>query len=146
MEKIIVQSLSDLPEAGSAIINSLKNHKIIAVYGPMGVGKTTLIKELCRQLGVPDIVNSPTFALVYEYLTTENKTIYHFDFYRINSIREVFDIGYEEFFYSGNICFIEWPEKIEELLSGNVLRIIMKERDSGIREIKVLENMQKASK
>jgi tRNA threonylcarbamoyladenosine biosynthesis protein TsaE len=143
---ITVQSLSDLPEAANEIIQIIKNSKIIAVYGPLGVGKTTMIKEICRQLGVPDIVNSPTFALVNEYFTNDKKSIYHFDFYRINSVREAYDIGYEDFFYSGNICFIEWPEKIEELLTEDVLRIEMEEKESGTREIRVLEDSSAVKK
>lgn len=135
MKQIIVHSLSELPEAAGKIISLLKGHTIIAVYGTLGVGKTTMIKEICRQMGVPDIVNSPTFALVNEYYTIGGKIIYHFDFYRINSIREAYDIGYEDFFYSGNLCFIEWPEKVEELLTDNTLRIFMQELPDGQREI-----------
>jgi len=137
MPKIIVHSLSELPLAATEIISHLKDHTIIGVYGNLGSGKTTVIKEICRQLGVPEIVNSPTFALVNEYFTTRGGVIYHFDFFRINSIREAFDIGYEDFFYSGNICFIEWPEKVEELLTDYVLRIYIQELPGGEREISI---------
>jgi tRNA threonylcarbamoyladenosine biosynthesis protein TsaE len=140
MKKIILQSLEDLPNAAKEIIQILAGHAIIAVQGPLGAGKTTLIKEICRQLGVPDIVNSPTFALVNEYFTTTQKTIYHFDFYRINSIKEAYDIGYEDFFYSGNLCFIEWPEKIEELIPESSLRIVLEEKENGFREILISGN------
>jgi tRNA threonylcarbamoyladenosine biosynthesis protein TsaE len=146
MNQIIVPSLSDLPAAAFQVIQSIKDFKIIAVYGPLGVGKTTMIKEICKQMGVPDIVNSPTFALVNEYFTTEGKIIYHFDFYRINSIREAYDIGYEDFFFSGNICFIEWPEKVEELLTDDVLRIKMEETDSGSRVIRLFNDNKEAEK
>ncbi len=137
MNKTIVYSLDQLPMAAGEIIQFIKNFKLIAVYGTLGAGKTTLIKEICRQLGVPDIVNSPTFALVNEYLTSEKKIIYHFDFYRINSVKEAFGLGYEDYFYSGNICFIEWPEKIEELLTGNNLRIFIEEIEFGARKVNI---------
>lgn len=146
MKQIIVPSLSELPAAAYQVIQSIKDFKIIAVYGPLGVGKTTMIKEICKQMGVPDIVNSPTFALVNEYFTTDKKIIYHFDFYRINSIREAYDIGYEDFFFSGNICFIEWPEKVEELLTDDVLKIKMEETDSGTRIIRLFDDNAKAEK
>jgi tRNA threonylcarbamoyladenosine biosynthesis protein TsaE len=133
----IVPRLEDLPAATEKLLPYIKNNLIVAIYGSMGAGKTTLIKELCRQLGVADIVNSPTFALVNEYKTTDQRVIYHFDFYRINSLREVFDIGYEDFFFSGNLCLIEWPEKIESLLPLNVLRIKISEIHGGIRELEV---------
>jgi len=140
MKRIILRSLEDLPTAAKEIIQILNGFTIVAVQGPLGAGKTTLIKEICKQLGVPDIVNSPTFALVNEYFTTTQKTIYHFDFYRINSIQEVYDIGYEDFFYSGNLCFVEWPEKIEELIPGKSLRIVLEEKENGIREILIMRN------
>lgn len=146
MKQIIVPSLSELPAAAHQVIQSIKDFKIIAVYGPLGVGKTTMIKEICKQMGVPDIVNSPTFALVNEYFTIDKKIIYHFDFYRINSIREAYDIGYEDFFFSGNICFIEWPEKVEELLTDDVLKIKMEETDSGTRIIRLFDDNAKAEK
>lgn len=146
MKQIIVPSLSELPVAAQQVIQSINDFKIIAVYGPLGVGKTTMIKEICKQMGVPDIVNSPTFAIVNEYFTTDKKVIYHFDFYRINSIREAYDIGYEDFFFSGNICFIEWPEKVEELLTDDVLKIVMEESDSGARIIRLYDDNAKSEK
>lgn len=133
----IVPTLEDLPAAAEKLLPYIKKNLIVAIYGHMGAGKTTLIKELCRQLGVADIVNSPTFALVNEYKTPGERVIYHFDFYRINSLREVFDIGYEDFFFSGNLCVIEWPEKIESLLPKEVLRIRIRETFEGIRELNV---------
>jgi tRNA threonylcarbamoyladenosine biosynthesis protein TsaE len=146
MKQIVVPSLTELPSAAKQVIQSIKDFKIIAVYGPLGVGKTTMIKEIFKQMGVPDIVNSPTFALVNEYFTTDKKIIYHFDFYRINSIREAYDIGYEDFFFSGNLCFIEWPEKVEELLTDDVLRIKMEETESGSRIIRLYDDNAKSEK
>jgi tRNA threonylcarbamoyladenosine biosynthesis protein TsaE len=103
----------------------------------MGAGKTTLIKALCREAGIEDSVTSPTFSLVNEYRTPDNKKIYHFDFYRINNITEVYDFGYEEYFYSDALCLIEWSEMVEELLPDNTLRIKIKVLNDNTREITV---------
>ena len=99
-----------LDEVAKDIVNNLSDSKIILFYGEMGAGKTTLIKEICKQLGVSDTMSSPTFSVVNEYNTSDDKIIYHFDLYRIKNIEECFDIGMEEYLYSGNYCFIEWPE------------------------------------
>ena len=101
----------------------------------MGVGKTTLIKEMCRQLGVEDNVCSPTFAIINAYRTQEGRPVYHFDFYRLESINEAYDIGYEEYFYSGEYCFTEWTEKIEELLPERYVRVEIVEQN-GIRTLR----------
>ena len=99
------------------IIETGLDYKIWIFEGEMGAGKTTLIKAICKNLGVMDEVSSPTFSIVNEYKTVEGKTVYHFDFYRVKSIEEVYDIGVEDYFYSGNICLVEWPEKIKEILT-----------------------------
>lgn len=136
MEKqIVVENLTELPKVASVILNDLGNHKVVAFFGKMGVGKTTLIKALCKILGVEDVVNSPTFALVNEYVSATEEPVYHFDFYRINSIEEVFDIGYEEYIYSGCFCFIEWPEMIMELLPDSYVYLSIKENEEGTRVI-----------
>ena len=118
-----IDSINDLPEAADAILEALNGRSIVAFWGEMGAGKTTLIRALCDRLGVTDTVTSPTFALVNEYHIETGEPIYHFDFYRINRIEEVFDFGYEEYFYSGNLCLIEWPEKIEGLLPEETLSV-----------------------
>jgi tRNA threonylcarbamoyladenosine biosynthesis protein TsaE len=100
-------------------------HKKFAFYGEMGVGKTTLIKALSLQLGVIDIVTSPTFSIVNEYQIYKNKKIYHFDFYRINDEKEAYDMGYEEYFFGNAYCFIEWPEKISNLIEDDMVQIRM---------------------
>jgi len=115
-KKIDQVDSAQLPEIAEQILNNIGNQRILALSGKMGAGKTTLIKAFCQVLGVTDAVNSPTFALVNEYATIHKEPVYHFDFYRIQTIEEVFDIGYEEYFYSGYFCFIEWPEMIMELL------------------------------
>jgi tRNA threonylcarbamoyladenosine biosynthesis protein TsaE len=101
----------------------------------MGAGKTTFIKAICEEMGVDDVITSPTFAIVNEYETSEEDTIYHFDFYRIKKIEEVYDMGYEEYFYSGNLCFIEWPELIEDLLPEDATKVTIEEAEDGSRVI-----------
>lgn len=105
-----------LEEVALAILEHFSEHRVFAFYGAMGAGKTTLIKYICAKLAVEDIAVSPTFALINEYRMPNDQPVYHFDFYRINSVSEAYDMGYEEYFYSGNYCFIEWPEKIGQLL------------------------------
>ena len=116
MQTITIDSQSELRNVADAILQNLNGRSIVAFYGQMGAGKTTLIREIVAQLGSTDVVTSPTFALVNQYSTEEGDAIYHFDFYRINRLEEAFDLGYEEYFYSGDLCLIEWSEKIGELL------------------------------
>jgi tRNA threonylcarbamoyladenosine biosynthesis protein TsaE len=113
---ITVNGLSDLENAAMQVVKAIGDRKIVALYGQMGAGKTTLVKQICESLQVPDVVNSPTFSLVNEYLQPNGEPIYHFDFYRINKLEEAYDFGYEEYFYSGHLCLIEWPEIIDELI------------------------------
>jgi tRNA threonylcarbamoyladenosine biosynthesis protein TsaE len=131
-------NLNQINEAAKQIINSSNSHKIWTFDGEMGAGKTTLIKAVCKELGVVDEVSSPTFSLVNEYKTTGGKTLYHFDFYRIKNIEEVYDIGYEDYFFSGHLCLIEWPEMIEELLEGeDVFKIKIEKKDDDVRELRL---------
>jgi tRNA threonylcarbamoyladenosine biosynthesis protein TsaE len=123
--KISGVGLNELPAAAQSILDSIGSETVIAFYGEMGAGKTTLIKELGKKLGSKNNVTSPTFALMNEYLTDSGQKIFHFDFYRINSIAEAFDMGYEDFFYSGNLCLVEWPEKIKQLLPQNCLSVFI---------------------
>lgn len=119
----LLKDLSDLDIAAKMFIKKMHEKKVFAFYGEMGAGKTTFIKAICKALGVTATVTSPTFSLVNEYEKSDGKPIYHFDFYRIKSIEEVYDFGYEDYFYSGNICFIEWPELIEAILPENVVKV-----------------------
>jgi tRNA threonylcarbamoyladenosine biosynthesis protein TsaE len=114
-------TLANLDDTAQQIVVAADSTMLWCFYGEMGAGKTTLIKSICKALDVTDDITSPTFSLVNEYKTTSGKTVYHFDFYRIRSIEEVYDIGYEDYFYSGHTCLIEWPEKIEQLLEGEPL-------------------------
>src|SRR5690606_31327712 len=111
-------------------------NRVFAFYGSMGAGKTTFIKALCEELGVTETVGSPTFAIINEYKGREGMPIFHFDFYRINKLEEVFDFGYEDYFYSGNLCFIEWPELVESVLPDNTVRLLIEEHENGTRIIK----------
>lgn len=120
--KIEVNGLDGLENAAKRIIESTQGDQIFIFEGEMGAGKTTLIKALAKELGVLKVVTSPTFSIVNEY-DANGKIIYHFDFYRIKNLQEAYDIGYEEYFYSGNICFIEWPEKIAPLLPLHFVKI-----------------------
>ena len=126
MKTIKVNGLGDLYDAAGEILDSLEGRTIVALRGEMGAGKTTLIREICDRLGVADTVTSPTFAIINEYKDRGHRPVYHFDFYRINRIEEAFDFGYEEYFYSGNLCLVEWPEKIEQLmLAEGVMTVLI---------------------
>jgi tRNA threonylcarbamoyladenosine biosynthesis protein TsaE len=116
MKTISVAELSGLPDAARQILSFAGTKRILCFYGDLGAGKTTLIKELCKQLGVTDAGSSPTFSLVNEYASENGEKLFHFDLYRLKNEQEIYDIGYEEYLFSGNYCFIEWPEKMEKLL------------------------------
>ena len=127
MEKqFVANTINDLDAVAKVILSELKEKNIFAISGKMGAGKTTLIKSFCNVLGVKEMVSSPTFALINQYTDANNRDVYHFDFYRIKKIEEVFDIGYEEYFYSDNYCFIEWPELVTGLLPDNHIKIAIR--------------------
>ncbi|MCQ2300446.1 MAG: tRNA (adenosine(37)-N6)-threonylcarbamoyltransferase complex ATPase subunit type 1 TsaE [Bacteroidales bacterium] len=123
-----------LPQVAKSLIETFPDERFFAFFGKMGVGKTTLIKELCAFLGVEDNVCSPTFAIINEYSSGDGEPVYHFDFYRLKSLDEAYDLGYEEYFFSGSYCFSEWTEKIEPILPEHYLRIDITETD-GIRTL-----------
>jgi tRNA threonylcarbamoyladenosine biosynthesis protein TsaE len=129
--KIISNSPDDLRSVARRLIRAHPDARIFAFYGEMGAGKTTFIKALCQELGVSDTVNSPTFALINQYQTELDGPVFHFDFYRIKKIAEVLDIGYEDYFYSGSYCLIEWPEKIEHLLPEETVKVNIVVEESG---------------
>lgn len=133
MERVI-DNLEQLPRLASDLLEEFREERFFAFFGKMGVGKTTLIKALCDQLGVKEVVCSPTFAIINEYTSGEGEPVYHFDFYRLKSAEEAYDIGYEEYFYSGMYCFTEWTEKIEQLLPEHYVRVEMNETN-GIRTL-----------
>lgn len=133
---IRIESLEKIQEAAKTFVANMGDDTVFAFYGKMGAGKTTFVKAICEELGVEDTITSPTFAIVNEYRSDlAGELIYHFDFYRIKKLDEVYDMGYEDYFYSGAICFIEWPELIEELLPGNTVKVSIEELESGEREV-----------
>lgn len=134
--EIKIQSLEEIHEAARTFIREMGDNTVFAFYGKMGAGKTTFIKAVCECLGVEDVINSPTFAIVNEYRSETGELIYHFDFYRIKKLEEVYDMGYEDYFYSGALCFIEWPELIEEILPGNAVKVEIEEAEDGSRVIR----------
>jgi tRNA threonylcarbamoyladenosine biosynthesis protein TsaE len=134
--EIVINNIKDINKAAQTFIDNMPEGNVIAFYGNMGAGKTTFIKALCEELGVEDEVTSPTFAIVNEYTCTNAPSkIYHFDFYRIKKLEEVYDMGYEDYFYSDSLCLIEWPELIEELLPDDVTKVHIIEQSDGSRKI-----------
>jgi tRNA threonylcarbamoyladenosine biosynthesis protein TsaE len=130
-------SLEDLDTVAEALISLAGNLKVWIFFGEMGSGKTTLIKSLCRHLGVSDTMSSPTFSIVNEYLASNDTTIFHFDFYRIKNEEEAYDIGTDEYFYSGNYCFVEWPEKIPSLIPDSYVKVSITSENETRRTIAV---------
>lgn len=134
--EIRIDSLDNIREAARRFVNAIGDSTVIAFYGTMGAGKTTFIKAVCEELGVDDVITSPTFAIVNEYRSdATGELIYHFDFYRIKKLDEVYDMGYEDYFYSGALCLIEWPELVEELLPGDALKVTIAEQGDGGRTV-----------
>lgn len=137
--QITINNIETIREAAREFVEHIGEHRVFAFYGSMGAGKTTFVKAICEELGVEDVITSPTFAIVNEYTAkpspnTQHPTpIYHFDFYRIKKIEEVYDMGYEDYFYSGALCFIEWPELIEELLPTDAVKVTISEQEDGSR-------------
>lgn len=133
--EIRIDNLENIHEAAKKFIETMGDGSVFAFYGKMGAGKTTFIKAVCECLGVEDVITSPTFAIVNEYRSDTSELIYHFDFYRIKKLDEVYDMGYEDYFYSGALCFIEWPELIEELLPEDATKVTIAEQEDGSRLI-----------
>lgn len=134
MTEIIIPSLDKIADAACKFINHIGENRVFAFYGGMGAGKTTFIKAICEQLGVQDAVTSPTFAIVNEY-ASDMGPIYHFDFYRIKNQGEVMDLGFDEYAHSGNLCLMEWPELIEELLPEHTINVRIEETENGMRKV-----------
>lgn len=130
-----INSLEEIKKAAHDFVAAMGDNTVFAFYGPMGVGKTTFTKAVCEVLGVDDPITSPTFAIVNEYRSDAGELIYHFDFYRIKKIEEVYDMGYEDYFYSGALCFIEWPELVEDILPLDAVRVTLSENPDGSRTV-----------
>ena len=134
MMKLTIRSLDTIRETAHEFVANMGQASVFAFYGKMGAGKTTFVKAICEELGVEDVITSPTFAIVNEYQSTKTGgTIYHFDFYRIKKLDEVYDMGYEDYFYSGAPCFLEWPELIEEILPNDAVKVTITEQEDGTR-------------
>ena len=133
--EIRIENLDSIRAAAHEFIQNMGDAHVFAFYGKMGAGKTTFVKAICEELGVKDVITSPTFAIINEYTssTQGGVPIYHFDFYRIKKLEEVYDMGYEDYFYCGALCFIEWPELIEELLPDDAVRVSITEQPNGSR-------------
>ena len=136
MNEIKIQHIESIREAAREFISHIGDHRVFAFYGKMGAGKTTFVKAVCEDLGVDDVITSPTFAIVNEYTGKSGDPIFHFDFYRIKKLEEVYDMGYEEYFYSGALCFIEWPELIEELLPEDAVRVSIEQQPDDTRLVR----------
>jgi tRNA threonylcarbamoyladenosine biosynthesis protein TsaE len=132
--EIKIQNIDTIRESAREFIQNIGEHKVFAFYGKMGAGKTTFVKAICEELGVEDVITSPTFAIVNEY-EAHDQSIFHFDFYRIKRLEEVYDMGYEDYFYSGALCFIEWPELIEDLLPEDAVKVTITENADGTRTV-----------
>ena len=135
---IKINSLDEMGKAAQEFVAAMGDRTVFAFYGKMGAGKTTFIKAVCEELGVEDVINSPTFAIVNEYVDGKGEPVYHFDFYRIKKEQEVLDIGYEDYVYSGNVCFMEWPELIENLLPNDAVKVTIEEETDGSRKVSIL--------
>ena len=132
--EIKIDALDSIHEGAREFVKAMGDNTVFAFYGKMGAGKTTFIKAICETLGVTeDVITSPTFAIVNEYRADSGELIYHFDFYRIKKLEEVYDMGYEDYFYSGAVCFIEWPELVEELLPSDAIKVTIAEQADGSR-------------
>jgi len=141
--EILIKNIETIRETAREFIQIIGEHRVFAFYGKMGAGKTTFVKAICEELGVEDVITSPTFAIVNEYevnlkpqtINLKPLCIYHFDFYRIKKLEEVYDMGYEDYFYSGSLCFIEWPELIEDLLPDDAVKVNITENTDGTRTV-----------
>lgn len=134
--KISIKSLDSIHEAAREFIKNMGTGHVFAFYGKMGAGKTTFVKAVCEELGVDDVITSPTFAIVNDYTSSKDDShIFHFDFYRIKKLEEVYDMGYEDYFYSGSLCFIEWPELIEDILPGDAVKVTVTQNEDGGRVV-----------
>ncbi|MCK9155323.1 MAG: tRNA (adenosine(37)-N6)-threonylcarbamoyltransferase complex ATPase subunit type 1 TsaE [Paludibacteraceae bacterium] len=137
MKVISIKSLDEISLAAKKFISMIGENKVFVFYGTMGAGKTTFIRAVCEELGVTDVINSPTFAIINEYNTKDGEQIFHFDFYRINKIEEAYDFGYEDYFYSQKLCFVEWPEKVAELIPSDAIEVHIEEIENGARKITI---------
>ena len=137
--KIRINNIEDIDKAAKQFVDNMDGHRVFVFYGKMGAGKTTFIKAICEQLGVSDVITSPTFAIVNEYTSdTTATTIHHFDFYRVKNLDEAYDMGFEDYFYGNGLCFIEWPEIVENMLPEDTVKVTIDEDDEGHRTVEMM--------
>ncbi len=136
---ITISSLSEISSAAQQFVAAMGDNTIFAFYGHMGAGKTTFIKAICEELGVKDVITSPTFAIVNEYTNGQGEPVYHFDFYRIKKQEEVYDIGFEDYVESGSVCLMEWPELIEDILPADTVKVSITEQPDGTRLVEFID-------
>lgn len=136
MTEIQIKSINEIASAAAEFAGKMGDNRIFAFYGTMGAGKTTFIRALCQHLGVRDVINSPTFAIVNEYLSGSGDPIYHFDFYRIKNLQEAIDIGYFDYIDSDRLCLMEWPELIETILPDDTVKVRIEENSDGSRRLR----------
>ncbi len=132
-----IENLQTIHQTAKEFIAAMGDKKVFLFYGSMGAGKTTFIRAICEELGVKESINSPTFAIINEYKAGDGSPIFHFDFYRINKEEEAYDFGYEDYFYSGKLCLVEWPEKIVNLLPEDATVVTITEQPDGSREVTI---------
>jgi len=137
--EIKINSLSEISTAAKQFVAAMGDNTIFAFYGHMGAGKTTFIKAICEELGVKDVITSPTFAIVNEYTDGHGEPVYHFDFYRIKKQEEVYDIGFEDYVESGSVCLMEWPELIEDILPTDTVKVSITEQPDGTRLVEFID-------
>jgi tRNA threonylcarbamoyladenosine biosynthesis protein TsaE len=137
--EIKINSLSEISTAAKQFVAAMGDNAIFAFYGHMGAGKTTFIKAICEELGVKDVITSPTFAIVNEYTDGQGEPVYHFDFYRIKKQEEVYDIGFEDYVESGSVCLMEWPELIEDILPADTVKVSITEQPDGTRLVEFMD-------
>ena len=137
--EIRIDNLAHINEAAKQFVAAMGDNTIFAFYGHMGAGKTTFIKAICEELGVKDVITSPTFAIVNEYTDGQGEPVYHFDFYRIKKQEEVYDIGFEDYVESGSVCLMEWPELIEDILPADTVKVSITEQPDGTRLVEFID-------
>lgn len=137
MQKFTARTPEEMDAIAPAIINAIGDSRVVAMDAPMGAGKTTLVKAICKALGTPSVVNSPTFAIINDYELPGGKALYHFDLYRLKDINEAFNMGFDEYFYSGNYCFVEWPAIAEDILPDDAKTLRIAVEEDGTRVITI---------
>jgi len=139
MPRFIIESTGTIRKVARDFLEQYSNQRIFAIYGKLGAGKTTFIKALCNELGVNEVVSSPSFSIINEYYSDRYGRVYHFDFFRMEHLEEAYDIGYEDYFFSGQYCFVEWPDKIQTILPSGTIHVYMMVDETSVRILEISE-------